>query len=399
MALTDTKIKNMKAKDVPYKAYDAQGLYIQVEITGTKGWRYRFKYDGKFKVMTLGRYPRMSLKQARIERNKQSEILEQGFNPIQERKKAKALNVAQSKNTFKELAYEWHELNKDKWTDKHSGQVIQSLEREVFDSLGDLPVTQITAQMVLEVIRAIESRGALEIAKRTLQRVNAVFTYAIVVGKLELNPASGLAKVLKPAKVKHQTALPAKDLPEFLKALDSYDTNQVTRYAINFLILTMTRTSETRLAEWSEIEGDKWVIPADKMKMRREHIVPLSKQALHILEAIEPITGGDKYIFRGNKDNQPMSNNTMLYAIYRMGWHSRATIHGFRTTASTLLNETGFNGDWIEKQLAHAPKNAVRAAYNRAEYLPDRARMLQWWADFLDGARNDNQVIPFKRKA
>ena len=249
----------------------------------------------------------------------------------------------------------------------------------------------------MEVLRKVESRDALELASKTLQRCSAVFRFAIQTGRAEYNPVTDLKGALKTRKVIHRAALSRADLPEFLTKLSAYDGHMQTRLALNLVVLTFVRTGEIRGARWDEFDLDRaeWRIPAERMKMRSEHIVPLSQQALATLDELKPLSGHRELLFPSEKTwKKPISENTMLYAMYRMGYHGTATVHGFRATASTILNESGFKSDVIERQLAHAERNKVRAAYNRSEYLEERKKMMQWWADFLEGIKNNKNVVP-----
>jgi integrase len=253
--------------------------------------------------------------------------------------------------------------------------------------MGDRPISDITAPELLSVLRVVENTGALDLAQRLLQASGQIFRYAIATGRAERNPAADLRGALKPAVRTHQAYLKANELPEYLRKLEAYDGNPQTKWALKFLLLTFVRTGELRGAEWAEIDFDKaeWRIPAERMKMRDLHIVPLSRQALAVLRELQPLTGQWHYVFPNqHKPSGCMSENTMLFGLYRMGYHSKATGHGFRSTASTILNEHGFTPDVIERQLAHSERNTVRAAYNHAQYLPERRKMMQWWADYLD---------------
>jgi len=256
--------------------------------------------------------------------------------------------------------------------------------------------------MVLEVIRAVEFRGALDVASRILQRTSAVFRYAIQTGRATYNPAADMQGVLKTRKVDHRAAISQTELPDFLKKLDSYSGDPVTKLALRLIVLTFVRTGELRGARWEEFDLDQgeWRIPAERMKMRAPHIVPLSGQALAVIEELKPLTGQFDLLFPSQRDQRrPISENTLLYALYRLGYHKRATVHGFRALASTILNETGFRPDVIERQLAHAERNKVRAAYHRSEYLEERRKMMKWWGTYIESTAKDRKVVPLRRQA
>ncbi len=303
----------------------------------------------------------------------------------------------QLKNSFETITREWHEKQKGAWTEHHAERVLRCMKNEVFPDIGNIPLSEVTAPQILAMLKKIESRDALELASRTLQRCNAIFRYAVQTGRVQHNPAADLKGVLKTRKVKHRAALSRADLPEFLNNLDTYKGNLITQLALKLILLTFVRTRELREAKWKEFDLDRaeWRVPAERMKMGVEHIVPLSSQAVNILQQLKPLTGKSELVFPGERSlKKPVSENTMLYAMYRMGYHKRATVHGLRATASTILNESGFNPDAIERQLAHIPKDEVRAAYHRAKYLEERRHMMQWWADFLDGLRDKENVVP-----
>jgi integrase len=278
--------------------------------------------------------------------------------------------------------------------------VVDSLEADVFPALGDIAIKEITPPTVLEVIRAVESRGALDVASRILQRTSAVFRYAIQTGRATYNPAADMKGVLKTRKVEHRSAISRADLPDFLKKLDSYSGDPVTKLGLTLIVLTFVRTGELRGARWEEFDVDQgeWRIPAERMKMRSAHIVPLSPQALAVIEELRPLTGQSDLLFPSKRNQRkPISENTLLYALYRLGYHKRATVHGFRALASTILNETGFRPDVVERQLAHVERNKVRAAYHRSEYLEERRKMMDWWGACLESMSKDQKVVFLRR--
>lgn len=401
MPLTDTAVRKARARERAYKLADGGGLYILVNTSGKKYWRLKYRHAGREKLLALGVYPELTLAQAREGRNDAKRLLKSGHDPVITKKRLRRAAETAASNTFEHVALEWLEQQKGRWTAGHTYRVKLSLEQDVFPQIGTQPITAVTAKDLLASLRRVENRGATETAGRLLQRCSAIFRYAIACGKGAANPAVDLRGALKPHVRANRAALSATELPDFLKKLNAYDGRPETRTGLRLLALTFVRPGELRAAEWSEFDLAKaeWRIPAARMKMRAEHVVPLSQQAIEALEELRPLTGQSRFVFPNVADHQkPMSENTLLFAMYRMGYHSRATAHGFRATASTILNEQGFRPDVIERQLAHAEKNKVRAAYNRAEYLEERRRMMQHWADFLDGLATGAEVVSLKSR-
>ena len=356
--------------------------------SGSKYWRLRYFFTGKEKVLALGVYPEVSLADARDGRAQARKAIAAGCDPAEARKEAKRQLALRSINSFETIAREWYEQRKHEWAPASADTTLTRLEQHVIPKLGPRPIAEIAAPEVLAMLRAVEAKGTLETARRVMQICGQVFTYAIATGRAQRNPVPDLRGALKAPVAAHRAFIKENELPGYLEKLNAYDGNVQTKLALRLLLLTFVRTNELRAAEWSEINWDKaeWRIPAERMKMRELHIVPLSKQAIAALRELEKHTGSRQYLFP-NQHNPAtfMSENTMLYALYRMGYHSRATGHGFRSTASTILNEHGFRADVIERQLAHSERNNVRAAYNHAQYLSERRTMMQWWADYLDG--------------
>jgi integrase len=371
--LTDPKIRQAKPADKPYKLSDGGGLFLLVKPGGSKLWRLKYRFGGKEKLLAIGSYDKgVSLKKAREERDKARDQLVEGIDPSASKKKEKHAEREQAKNTFRAIALNWAETCGARWTESHRARVVASLEADAFSALGDLPIKEITPPMVLGVIRSVESRGALDVASRVLQRTSAVFRYAIQTGRASYNPAADMKGVLKTRKVENRSAISQGELPDFLKKLDSYSGYPITKLALRLIVLTFVLTGELRGARWHEFDVDQgeWRLPPERMKMRSPHIVPLSPQALAVVEELRPLTGHFDLLFPSQRDQEkPISENTLLYALYRLGYHKRATVHGFRALASTVLNETGFRPDVIERQLAHVERNKVRAAYHRSEYL------------------------------
>lgn len=391
--LSAIQVRNAKRKKKPYKLPDGNGLYLHIAKSGTKTWRYRFKIGGKESTFTIGEYPILSLEQARKKRMEARELVKTGKNPSHERKKKKNETIAEKrvsklalKNSFENITLEWWEQRRDGWTTEHANAVLYALKADVIPAIGALPVDTITPPMVHDIIRSIEKRGALEMARKALQRTTAVFRYAVQTGRTTYNPATEMKGVLKNRKVVHHTALSREDLPQFLKTLTASNIHVTTKLALQFTILTAARSGETRGATWNEIDLEErmWTIPAERMKMNTQHIVPLSKQAIAILKRIGILFRQKGLIFPGiRQESTQLSQNTLLYSLYRLGYRGKATVHGFRATFSTIANENDWDADVIEKALAHEEKNRVRAAYHRSDYIPQRRELMQWWADLL----------------
>ena len=388
MSLSDVAIRKAKPRLKPFKLSDGGGLFLLVQPSGGKWWRYKYRYAGKEKSLALGSYPEVTLAEAREMHLKARKLLAAGKDPSQVKKEARRQIMLSSQQSFEVVAREWHTNRRNNWSEIHAKKLMKSFEADIFPKIGLRPIAEITAPELLELVRKVESRGALETAHRVLQNIGQVFSYAIVTQRAERNPATDLRGALQPVKKENNPYLKEDELPEYLKRLAAYDGHLQTQLALKFLLLTFVRTNELRGALWTEINLDKaeWRIPAERMKMREPHIVPLSRQAVAVLKELKQFSGKWDFVFPNqHKPSGCMSNNTILYALYRMGYHSKATGHGFRATASTVLNEHGFTPDIIERQLAHCERNQVRAAYNHAQYLKERKKMMQWWADYLDG--------------
>ena len=387
MMLKDINIRNAKPKDKLYRLFDGKGLYLEVLPSGGKYWRLKYRYAGKEKRLALGVYPEVTLAVARERCDQARKALAVGNDPGELKKEAKRLVILKSENTFEAIAREWYDQHKHEWVTNYAEKMIVRLERHIFPTLGNRPVADIKAPELLSVLRVVEKSGALDLTRRLKQTCGQIFMYAISTGRAERNPVPDLQGALKTPVQKNRAYLKANELPEYLKKLEAFDGEQQTKLALTLLLLTFVRTTELRAAVWQEINFDtaEWRIPAERMKMRDPHIVPLSKQAVAILMELQKHSGNREHLFPNqNKPSIFMSENTMLFALYRMGYHSKATGHGFRSTASTILNENGFTPDVIERQLAHMERDKVRAAYNHAQYLPERRKMMQWWADYLD---------------
>lgn len=401
MKITDPIIKAAQPKDKAYTIADGEGLALHVQPNGAKWWRFRYRFNGKAGLLSLGVYPDVTLKAARLERDRLQDQIKQGINPSQNRQEEKLTAKIAAENSFEAVARLWWDDWKGARTERHAHYVLRRLEADVFPVIGSKPVTEITAPLLLMTVKKIEARGALDIAKRALETCGQILRYAVAHGLAERNPAADIkpADALKARKKTNYSRLDAKELPELLRQIDAYDGQPLTRLALQLMAHTFVRTSELIGARWAEFdfEAKQWRIPAERMKMDTEHIVPLTEQALAIIDRIKAISGGRELLFPSERGNgKAMSNNTLLFALYRMGYHSRMTGHGFRGIASTILHEQGFTHEHIELQLAHAPRNAVSAAYNHAKYLPQRAAMMQQWSSYLDAIKAGAQVIQFK---
>jgi integrase len=402
--LSDVQVRQAKAAEKPHKIYDSRGLYMIVTPGGGKWWRFKYRFAGKAKTLSLGVYPDVSLKQAREARDRMRSQVAAGADPGVGRKNVKAAIVAQGTGTFERIAREWFEKYSPSWAPGHAGTVIRRLERDVSPWLGSRPIREITAPELLEVLRRIEARGAIETAHRIKQIAGQVFRYAIAIGKALHDPSADLRGALPPVREKHHAALTRpSDVAGLVRACAGYQGSFIVRCALRMSALTFVRPGELRKADWSEFDLDEaiWRIPAERMKMRQEHLVPLSRQAIEVLRELHPLTGNGHYAFPSSRTaTRPMSENAITAALRRMGYErGQMTAHGFRTTASTLLNEQGWPPDVIERQLAHSERNDVRGAYNRAEYLAERRKMMGAWADYLDGLTKGGTLAFFLANA
>jgi len=400
MPLTDTAVRNAKPQAKPYKISDGSGLHLLILASGAKLWRLAYRFNGKQKTLALGSYPTVTLQKARQGRDDARTLLADGLDPSVQKRQEKVAARLGGEATFKALALEYLNNQRHALSPYYADQLQRRLERDVFPSLGRRPIADIDALELLEMLRKVEKRGALEQAKRIKQTCGQVFRYAVITRRAKHDPTSGLKGALKPnGRQQHHRTMPRDELPDFLRALDTYDGDPRTAIALRLIVLTFVRTTELRAARWEEFEGldgrePLWRIPAERMKARFEHLVPLSPQAVAALKKLAALPGSDAngFLFPSPSLEGCMSNNTMLYALYRLGWHGRATVHGFRGVASTILNEMGFNPDWIERQLAHDERDEVRGAYNSAQYLPGRRAMLQQWADWLDEVKVSGKI-------
>lgn len=401
MPLTDIEIRKAKTRRNAYRISDGNGLYLWLTPTGGKLWRWKYRYEGKEKLMSFGAYPAVSLALARERFIEARKLLATGVDPMQQRKADKLVQQASSAHSFRTISHQWQEHWKEGKSPRHADYVKRRMESDILPCLGARPIAEIEAPELVSMVKAIEARGARDIAKRALETTGQVFRYAIAHGYARRNPASEIrpCDILKSTRKVNYARVDAKELPALLKAIEVYQGTPVTRLAMKLMALTFVRTSELIGAKWAEfdLEAGRWDIPAERMKMRTPHIVPLATQATEVLEMLRTITGQSEWLFPGDRNKKkPMSNNTILKALERMDYKGRMTGHGFRGLASTILHEKGYAHEHIELQLAHAPRNAVSAAYNHALYLEPRAKMMQEWADFLESTLRGGKVVPIR---
>jgi integrase len=396
MGLTIKEIDGAKPKDKPYKLTDGGGLCLLIAPSGAKLWRWRYYFAGKEKMMALGEYPLITLKEARERHSEARKALANGIDPMAERKaegeakqKESEARQREEENSFENVARDWW-----KWwligkSPRHADTTMRRMEADVFPAYGHKSINAVTAADVRQLMIAVEKRDARDVAKRIHETTSQIFRFAIARDIASRNPAADFKPrdILAEAQTENRARVDTKDLPELLVKIDDYNGDVITRFAMKLMAYTFVRTSEEIEAPWSEFDLDeaRWTIPAERMKMKTPHIVPLSRQAVEVLRALKQITGNGPFVFAGARDKKkPISNNTILYALYRLGYRDRMTGHGFRGLASTILNEHEFDEAHIELQLAHTKRNKVAAAYNHAKYLKQRTEMMQWWADYLD---------------
>lgn len=404
MAITDIALRRAKPRSQAYKLWDGGGLYVYVTPAGKKHWRFRYRFAGKEKLLSLGQYPGVRSAEARELRDDAKRSIKEGRDPSIVRQERKRAAVAAAGNSFEAVAVEWFAKFSPGWAKGHADKVIQRLKRDVFPWLGRRSIADIKAPEVLTVLRRIEGRGVLETAHRALQNCSQVFRYAVVTGRAERDPCGDLRGALPPANPRHHASIQdPKAIGALLRAIDGYNGSTVTKCALKLAPLVFVRPGELRGARWPEFDLDnaEWRIPAERMKMRVQHIVPLSAQAVAALRELHVVTGNGDYVFPGVRSRKrPMSENTINAALRNLGYtKEQQTGHGFRSMASTLLNEQGWNRDAIERQLAHGERDPVRAAYNFAEHLPERRKMMQAWSDYLDSLKAGANVTPIKRVA
>ena len=400
MPLTDAQLRNLTD---PKKYFDGGGLYLERTKAGGSYWRMKYRHGGKEKRLAFGVYPAVSLKQARDQAAKARKVLKDGDDPGELRRADKAKTAHEAVNTLEAVAIDWMTHQASRWDVETASRIRASLEADIFKPLGARPLASIKPGEVMAAVKKIEARGASDQAGRVLQRVKAVYRWAMIHERIDANPMLDLvpSEILKPREVQHRAAMADKELPEFLAKLAAYDGDPHTVHAMRLLILTATRPGETRGARWAEfdLEAALWIIPAQRMKMRTEHRIPLSHQALEVLRTMQTLSAECDLVFPSPYyPSKPLSENTFNSALARMGYKNTATAHGFRALFSTVANECGWNPDVIERQLAHKEQNEIRAAYHRSTYLKDREQLMQWWGDYLDGRKAGN-VIKMPQRA
>lgn len=383
MKLTDSHCRAPNSTGKREKRFDGRGLYLDVMPGGAKQWRLAYRYDRHSLVLTIGSYPKVSLAAARLARANALDKLAAGLNPAGKAEEPKR----GAGKTFEAVAEDWLAAQAPGWGEAHARRTETRVRSNLIRPLGSTSVRSITAQDCLAAIRAIEARGALDIARRAYQSLCAILDFAVAAGEADVNPAGSIGKALKARpRVRHHPMILGREVPDLLERLDAYDGEPETVLAIRAILYTGLRTTELRLAQWSEIESDRWRIPEARMKMPSEHLVPMTPGLRRILNSASGLHPTSRWIFPGPR-GKPISENTMIYALYRMGYKDQLTVHGLRRTFSTILNEAGlFEPDWIEKQLAHEERNKVRAAYNAAEYWEHRVKMMAWWSEYLSRA-------------
>ena len=403
MPLSALAIRKTKPSHKSSRLYDSGGLYLEISPTNSRWWRLSYRFAGKRKLISLGVFQDISLAEARERRDAARKLLANGIDPGAKRKADKREVAIRMASSFEAVAREWYGRQVHVWAPSHTADVERRLENNLFPEIGAFPIADITAPELLAAVRKIEQRGAHDLAHRVLQVAGQILRYGVATGRCERDLSADLRGALAPHKAKHQAAITPEELPDLLRAIDKYAElgERQTGMALRLLAVTFVRTGELIGAQWKELdlESAVWIIPAQRMKMKTEHVVPLSTQAIGILRDLKAVAGASRYVFPGRNLDKPISNNTMLFALYRMGYKGKMTGHGFRSVASTMLNESGFRADVIERQLAHGERNAIRGAYNRAEYLSERKAMMQQWADMLDALVQGAQVIPLQRRA
>lgn len=388
--LDDATIRHTETRATPYKITDGKGLFVFVHPNGSKYWRYRYRFAGKQKLLAIGVYPEVTLAEARKKLDEARTKLRSGVDPSAERKAKKREAKLNAENSFEAIAREFVKKKKATWSERYSTDMLHRLDLNVFPDLGKRPLAEIEPPEILDCLRRIEQRGAKDMAGRMRQVCSQVFKYGVARGACRRDVCADLSIAMETHQKRHMAAVKLKDLPELLRKINAYTGENQTRMALQLIGLTFVRTIEIIGATWEEFDTKEavWTVSAERMKKKNEHLVPLSPQALAIIEQLRQLNGDSQYVLTGVNPAKHMSNNTILYALYRLGYHSRMTGHGFRSLASTILNESGhFSPDAIERQLAHCERNKVRGAYNRAEYIGERQQMMDWYAAYLDQLR------------
>jgi integrase len=405
MPLTNTGIAKAKPGEKPIRLFDSGGMYLEVSPAGGKLWRLKYRFNGKEKRLALGIYPDVPLAKARSKRDAARQLLADGIDPSENRKAVKAAQGDRAANSFEVVAREWFAKCKPNWVEGHSDKIIKRLERDVFPWIGDKPVASVGAPDLLACLRRIENRGAVETAHRALQNCGQIFRYAVSTGRVDRDPSRDLRGALSSVKETHHASITdPKAVGDLLRACDGYQGSFVTKCALRIAPLVFVRPGELRKAEWVEIDLDRaeWNIPAERMKLREPHLVPLAPQTVAILRELHVLTGSGRYVFPGARTNgRPMSDNAILAALRRMGFaKDEMSGHGFRAMARTILDEVlGVRPDYIEHQLAHAVRDPNGRAYNRTAHLPERRKMMQQWANYLDKLKSGGEVIPLHSNA
>ena len=392
MTLTHTQCQKATAKEKPYKLTDSAGLYLEVMPSGSKYWRWQYRLNGKRPRLSIGVHPKTSLKDAREKRDEYRKLLDDGVDPAHHKRAEKLKRTLALGTSFESVAREWHRVNLHRWKPRTAAGVLLRLEQDVFPHIGQAPLAHLTPIEILSTIRKIEGRGAKELARKALQYISRVYRYAIITERADRNPAHGLTEALQPKRTEHYAALEFKELPDFICALR---TNQArlypfTQWATELLLLTFVRTTELIAARWDEfdLEAARWCIPAERMKMRKDHIVPLSRQAVALFKKVQELAPASDFVFPHYSDpRKHMSDGTILKAIRLLGFKNKTTGHGFRALAmSTIKEKLGYRHEVIDRQLAHQHQSAVDRAYDRAQFIDERTRMMQEWADLIDAS-------------
>lgn len=394
MTLTVLQVKSLKSRDKDYKVSDGSGLYLFIKSNGAKYWRLAYRFNHKQKTLALGVYPKVSLQEAREKASDAKKQLSNQIDPSGIKRSSKLYEQSENTNSFQTIANEWFMKQKKTWVESHAKDVQRRLVQNIYPKFGDKPINQITSIEILNGIKPIERRNAFDLAHRVLSVCSQVFRYAVTSGKCISDPTRDLKGALTPHVMKHQNAIPPEELQILMSHICTYSEvgDLQTQLALEFLAHTFVRTGELIKATWKEFDLDKciWKIPASRMKMKREHLVPLTPQVINLLDKLKDIASNSEYVFAGRNQNKHISNNTLLFALYKLGYKGRMTGHGFRAVASTILNENDFRADLIERQLAHLDSNSVRAAYNRAEYIKERIAMMIWWSNYLTNLIDKN---------
>ncbi|HEM7526653.1 TPA: tyrosine-type recombinase/integrase [Providencia rettgeri] len=396
MKLKASQVAASRPMVTPYKMTDGGGLYLEVNTNGSKAWRMKYRFGGKEKRLSFGMYPLVSLADARKKRDEAKKLLVDGIDPAETKKIEKMAQKMGMENSFESIAREWHKSKADRWSLRYREEIIDTFEKDIFPFIGRRPIAEIKPMELLETLKRIEKRGALEKLRKVRQRCGEVFRYAIITGRAEYNPAPDLVGALKVHKRKHFPFLTAQELPYFLRDLSGYTGSIITKTATKIIMLTGVRTQELRFARWEDIDLDKglWHIPPEHMKMKRPHVVPLSLQVIEAFKQLRPLSHRYPLVFIGrNTHRKPISKESINQVIELMGYKGRLTGHGFRHTMSTILHEQGYNSAWIETHLAHVDRNSIRGTYNHALYLDGRREMLQWYADYMDNLEHGGNIL------